>query len=39
MLGVGWLPHRPPHAFDDDFTAVFDRPLVIFMPSRILESV
>ena len=39
MLGVGWLPHQPSHAYDDGSTAVFDRPLVIVIPSHILESV
>jgi len=39
MLGVGRLPHQPSHAFDDVSTLVFDRPLVIVIPSHILESV
>ena len=39
MLGVGWLPHQPSHAFDDVSTPVFDRALVIVIPSHILESV
>jgi len=39
MLGVGWLPHQPSHAFDDVSTSVFDRPLVIVIPSHILEGV
>jgi hypothetical protein len=39
MLGVGWLPHQPSHAFDDVSTAVFDRALVIVIPSHILKSV
>jgi len=39
MLGVGWLPHQPSHAFDDVSTAKFDRPLVIVIPSDILEGV
>jgi hypothetical protein len=39
MLGVGWLPHQPSHAFDDVLTSVFDRLLVIVIPSRILKSV
>jgi hypothetical protein len=38
MLGVGWLPHQPSHAFDDVSTPVFDRALVIVIPSHILES-
>jgi len=39
MLGVGWPPHQPSHAFDDVSTPVFDRALVIVIPSHILESV
>jgi hypothetical protein len=39
MLGVSWLPHQPSHAFDDVSTPVFDRPLVIVIPSHFLESV
>ena len=39
MLGVGWLPHQPSHAFDDVSTPVFDSTLVILIPSHILESV
>jgi len=39
MLGVGWLPHQPSLAFDDVSTPVFDRPLVIVIPSHILEGV
>ena len=39
MLGIGWLPHQPSHAFDDVSTPVFDRALVIVFPSHILESV
>jgi len=39
MLGVGWLPHLPSHAFDDVSTPVFDMALVIVIPSHILESV
>ena len=39
MQGVGWLPHQPSHAFDDVSTPVFDRALVIVIPSHILESV
>jgi len=39
MLSVGWQPHQPSHAFDDVSTPVFDRPLVIVIPSHILESV
>jgi len=39
MLSVCWLPHQPSHAFDDISTPVFDRLLVIVIPSHILESV
>jgi len=39
MLGVGWLPHQPPRAFDDILTPVFDRVLVIVISFHILESV
>jgi len=39
MLSVGWLPRQPSHAFDDVSTPVFDRPVVIVIPSHILESV
>jgi len=39
MLGVGCLPHQPSHAVDDVLTPVFDRALVIAIPSHILESV
>jgi hypothetical protein len=39
MLCVGWLPHQPSHAFDDVSTPVFDRALVIIIPSHVLESV
>jgi hypothetical protein len=39
MLGVRWLPHQPSHALDDVSTTVFDRVLVIVIPSHILESV
>ena len=39
MLGVGWLPHQPSHAFDDVSTTVFDRALVVVIPSHILEGV
>ena len=39
LLGVGWLPHQPRDAFIDVLTAVFDRALVIVIPSHILESV
>src|SRR5882757_9962233 len=39
MLSLGWLPHQPSYAFDDVWTPVFDRPLVICIPSHILEGV
>jgi len=39
MLRVRWLPDRPSHSFDDVSTPVFDRALVIVIPSHILESV
>jgi len=39
MLGVGWLPHQPSQAFDDVPTPVFERALVIVIPSHILDSV
>ena len=39
MLCLGWLPHQPSHAFDDVSTAVFDRALVVVIPSHILKSV
>jgi hypothetical protein len=39
LLGVRWLPHQPSHAFDDVSTPVFDRSLVIVIPSHILENV
>jgi len=39
MLGVGWLPHQPSHAVDAIWTPVFDRALVIVIPSHIIESV
>jgi hypothetical protein len=39
MLGIGWLPHQPSHAFDDVSTPVFDRLLVIVIPSHILQGV
>jgi hypothetical protein len=39
MLRVGWLPHQPSLAFDNVSTPVFNRALVIVIPSHILESV
>jgi len=39
MAGIGWLPHQPSYPFDDVLTPVFDRALVIAIPSHILESV
>ena len=39
MLSIGWLPHQPSDAVDDVQTPVFDRKLVIVIPSHILERV
>ena len=39
IIGIGWLPSQPSHAFDGVSTPIFDRPLVIVIPSLILESV
>jgi len=39
MLGVGWLPNQPSHGLDTVSTPAFDRPLVIVIPSHILEGV
>ena len=39
MLGVGRVPHQPSHTFDDVSTPVFDRVLVIVIPSHIFQSV
>jgi len=39
MFGSGWLPRQPSHAFDDVSTPVFDRALVIVIPSPIFKSV
>jgi hypothetical protein len=39
MLCIGSLRHQPSDAFDDVLTPVFDTPLVIVIPSRILKSV
>jgi hypothetical protein len=39
MLGIGFLPCQLSHAFDDVSTPVFDKALVIVVPSQILESV
>jgi hypothetical protein len=39
MLCKGWLPHQPSHTIDDVSTPVFDRALVIVIPSHIFESV
>jgi hypothetical protein len=39
MLGAGWLPHQPSHAFDDVSMPEFDMALVMVIPSHILESV
>jgi hypothetical protein len=38
MLRVGWLVHQPSHAFDDVSTPVFDKPLVIVIPSHLFKS-
>jgi hypothetical protein len=39
LLGVGCLPHQPSHACDNVWTTVFERALVIAIPSHILGSV
>jgi hypothetical protein len=39
MLGIGWLPNQPSHASDDVATPVFEKALVIVIPSHILDSV
>jgi len=39
LLGVGRLLHQLSHAFDDVWTPVLDRALVIVIPSHFLESV
>jgi hypothetical protein len=39
LLGIGWLPHQSSHGFDDVATPVFDRALVIVIPSHILRSI
>jgi len=39
MLSVGWLPYQASHAFDNASTPLFDRGLLIVIPSHILESV
>jgi hypothetical protein len=39
IFGAGWLPYQPSHDFDDVWTHVFDRVLVIFIPSHLLGSV
>jgi len=33
------MTHQPSHAFDDVWTLIFDRMLVIIIPSHIIESV
>jgi hypothetical protein len=38
LLGIGWLPYQPSHSFDNISTPLFDRVLVIVIPSHILES-
>ena len=39
MPGVGCLLHQPSHAFDNFSTPVFDKAVVIVIPSHILKSV
>jgi hypothetical protein len=39
MLGVGWQPYQPSHAFEDILTPVFVRALVIVIPCHIPETV
>jgi hypothetical protein len=39
MLGVRLLSCQPSDAFDDVWTPVFDRVLVIIIPFHILDSV
>jgi hypothetical protein len=39
MFCVGWLQHQPSYGFDDVWTPLIDRVLVIVIPSHILESV
>jgi len=39
MIRVGGQPHQASSAFDDVSTTVFDRVLVIVIPSHILKSV
>jgi hypothetical protein len=39
MLSVHLLPHQPSHAFENVSTVVYDRALVIVIPSHILKSV
>ena len=38
MFCTGWLPHQPSHAFYDVSTLVYDRALVVVIPSHIFES-
>jgi hypothetical protein len=38
ILHIGWLLHQPSYAFDDVSTPVFDRVLVIVIPSHILDT-
>jgi hypothetical protein len=38
MFGIGWLAYQPSHGFDDVSTPEFGGPLVIVIPSHILES-
>jgi hypothetical protein len=39
ILCLGWLPHQPSYTFDHVLSLVFDRVLVIVIPSHIVESV
>jgi hypothetical protein len=39
MFGVRWMLHQPSHALGDVATPVFNRALVIVIPSHIVESV
>jgi hypothetical protein len=39
MLRASWLLLQPSHGFDNVSTPVFDRALVIVIPSHILKSV
>jgi hypothetical protein len=39
VFSGSWLPDRPSPTVDNVSTPVFDRPLVIVIPSHILKSV